>query len=501
MLKSFTKDIMTYMPSKLLPALTGFITLPILTRLFLPEEYARYALAKGVSDFFFAFAASGVASVPIRFLPAYRSESDRSVFMTTLGVTVAAVVSVVALIGAVALYLLRGILPQDLVLLLAISLGVFAGQTIYLVLMHIVQAEMRSGIYTLFELLDRYGNLVIGLVLVIIFGFGVEGLLWGEFIAFALLVPTLTIVALRGTKPRPKHWKPQDAGRMWQYAWPLAVGNTAMWGLRLSDRYVIGFFRSDTEVGLYSMAYHLSARSIDLLVTLFMLTMAPMVINAWEREGRATTEETITMITRLFLLLCLPAAVGLTVLAEPVMSLLTTRAYADGARIVGFIAFSSFAWGLAQIAGRGMLIGKKTGQIAANQGIAAAINITLNLLLVPRYGFVMAGISNLVGYTLLIGLQAYTSRAYITWHFPTQTFWRVLIAAVLMGSGVIVFYNLGTFGGRESPSFLWLFLSIGVGMAIYLVALLLLQEFRKEERAWAKRFVHRVAVQMGVAEP
>jgi O-antigen/teichoic acid export membrane protein len=231
MLKSFTKDIMTYMPSKLLPALTGFITLPILTRLFFPEEYARYALAKGVSDFFFALAASGVASVPIRFLPAYRSESDRSVFMTTLGVTVAAVVSVVALIGAVALYLLRGILPQDLVLLLAISLGVFAGQTIYLVLMHIVQAEMRSGVYTLFELLDRYGNLVIGLVLVIIFGFTVEGLLWGEFIAFALLVPTLTIVALRGTKPRPKHWKPQDAGRMWQYAWPLAIGNTAMWGL------------------------------------------------------------------------------------------------------------------------------------------------------------------------------------------------------------------------------------------------------------------------------
>jgi O-antigen/teichoic acid export membrane protein len=501
MLKSFTKDIITYMPSKLLPALTGFITAPILTRLFLPEEYARYALAKGVSDFFFALAASGVASVPIRFLPAYQSESDRSVFMTTLGVSVAAIVAVVALIGGVALLLLRDLLPQDLVPLLAISLGVFAGQAVYLVLMNIMQAEMRSGVYTLFELLDRYGSLVVGLVLVIAFGFTIEGLLWGELLAFIVLIPALTFVALRGAKPHPKHWQSRDAGKIWQYAWPLAIGNTAMWGLRLSDRYVIGFFRSDTEVGLYSMAYHLSARSIDLLVTLFMLTMAPMVINAWEREGRATTEETITMVTRLFLLLCLPAAVGLTVLAQPFMSLLTTRAYADGARIVGFISFSSFAWGLAQIAGRGMLIEKKTGQVAANQGIAAAVNLVLNLLLVPRFGFVMAGISNLVGYTLLIGLQAYTSRLYLTWHFPAKTLWRVLIAACLMGFSVTVFYRLGAFGGRDSPGFVWLFLSIGVGAVIYFVSLLLLQEIRKEERAWAKRFVHRVAVQMGVVEP
>jgi O-antigen/teichoic acid export membrane protein len=501
MLKSFAKDIVTYMPSKLLPALTGFITAPIVTRLFLPEEYARYALAKGVSDFFFAMAASGIASVPIRFLPAYDSKSERSVFMTTLGVTVAAVVAGVALLAGVALFLLWDVLPQDLAPLLAISLGVFAGQAVYLVLMHIVQAEMRSGVYTLFELLDRYGSLGLGLLLVIGFGLTIEGLLWGELLAFALLVPALAVVALRGAKPRPEDWRPRDAGRMWQYAWPLAIGNTAMWGLRLSDRYVISFFRSDTEVGLYSMAYHLSARSIDLLVTLFMLTMAPMVIHAWEREGRETTEKTITMITRLYLMLCLPAAVGLTVIARPFMRLLTTSAYEDGARIVGFISFSSLAWGLAQIAGRGMLIERKTGQVALNQGVAAAVNLVLNFLLVPRYGFVMAGISNLVGFTLLIGLQAYASRSYLTWNFPVKTLWRVLLAAALMGLSVMIFYNLGTLGGSESPGIMWLFLSIGVGAVVYFVFLLLLQEIREEERAWAKRFVHRVAVQMGVLEP
>jgi O-antigen/teichoic acid export membrane protein len=404
-------------------------------------------------------------------------------------------------LGAIVLFLLRNILPQDIFPLLVISLGVFAGQAVFLVLMHTVQAEMRSGVYTLFELLDRYGSLGLGLLLIIGLGFSIEGLLWGELLAIALIVPPLAYVALRGAKPRPKDWRSQDAKRMWQYAWPLAIGNTAMWGLRLSDRYVISFFRSDTEVGLYSMAYHLSAKSIDLLVALFMLTMAPMVINAWESEGRGATEKTITMITRLFLLLCLPAAVGLTVLARPFVALLTTNAYADGARIVGFISFSSFAWGLAQIAGRGMLIQKKTGQVATNQGIAAVVNLILNLLLVPRFGFVMAGMANLIGYVLLIGLQAYTSRAYLTWHFPMKTLWRVSLSAVVMALSVTVFYRLGAYGERDAPGVVWLFLSMGVGALVYFVALLLLQEIRKEERAWARRFVHKVAVQMGVVEP
>jgi O-antigen/teichoic acid export membrane protein len=50
-LRKFVKDMAIYAPSQFLPALTAFITTPILTRLFLPAEYGYWALALSVSSF------------------------------------------------------------------------------------------------------------------------------------------------------------------------------------------------------------------------------------------------------------------------------------------------------------------------------------------------------------------------------------------------------------------------------------------------------------------
>lgn len=489
MLKAFLKDIMLYLPSKLLPALTGFITAPILSRLFLPEEYADYALARGIAEFLFAMACSGIASVPIRFLPAHKSESEVSTFFTTLGVSVGVLVLGAGALGVIALLLLQPYLPAGLYSLMLLSVGIFMGESVFQVFMGTVQSQMRSGIYTFFELLNRYGSLGLGLLLILGYGFAIEGLLLGELLALTVVIPPLVFVAVRGTRPRPRHFSREKALTMWQYGWPLAIGNTAMWGLRLADRYVIGIFRPEAEVGLYSMAYNLSGKSIDMLVALFLLSMAPMVIHAWESDGREVTEETLRVITRLFLILCLPAAAGLTVLSVPFVSLLTTEAYAEGAQIVGFIAFSSFAWGLAQIAGRGMLIKKQTGRIAVNQIIAAAVNLALNLILVPRFGFVMAGVANLVGFSLLVALQAHASHAYLTWRFPFRTLRNVLIATVLMGA-VVALLTLGEDG--PGVRFVWLLVSILVGILTYFTSLLILGEIRESEKSWARKVLNQL---------
>lgn len=67
---------LVYLPTKLLPALTGLITTPILTRIFLPDEYGDWALAVGVTDFLFALAMSGIGTAALRFFPAYKAKSN-----------------------------------------------------------------------------------------------------------------------------------------------------------------------------------------------------------------------------------------------------------------------------------------------------------------------------------------------------------------------------------------------------------------------------------------
>ena len=493
MLRAFVRDMATYLPSKLLPALTVFISAPILTRLFLPAEYGNYALALGVPSFLFALAGSGFGSGAVRFFPAYKVKSEEGVFFATLSVSIGVIIAAVSAISFSVLFLLRTHLPSALYPLLFVSILIFVFQAVFIVFMEVVRAQGRSGRYTAFQLLTRYGSLGLGLLLVVVFGLRVEGLLWGTLLALALVIPFLLFLTTRRVSIRPQDFHRPDALQMWRYAWPLALGNIAMWSLILSDRYIISFFRPASEVGLYSVAYGISGKSIDMLVALFLLSMGPMVIGTWENRGRKATERTMGMITRLFLILCLPAAAGLSLLAVPFVALLTAEPYHDGYRIIGYVAFSSFAWGLSQIFSMGILIKKKTRRIAVNQILAALVNLALNLVLVPRYGFVAAGITTLIGYALLFALQASASRHYLTWLFPFRTLRNAVIATISMGlaiTSVSAVYADIAKGGAEAW---YLFLSIVVAVPVYFASLLLLGEANEEERAIARNLWYRVA--------
>jgi len=347
------------MPSKLLPALTGLITAPILTRLLLPAEYGNWALAMGVSDFLFAMACSGIGASVIRFFPAYKTRSELGYFFISLITTTGLTISVVSLLSFLVLFLLHSKIPNTLYPLLVISVLIFIVQSIFTIFSEVVRAQNRSSLYTWYTLIFYYGSLGLGLILLILFGLGVKGLMLGTLAIIVVALPFLLHTTIQGVKLSLNYFRKSDIGELWRYSWPLALGNIAFWGLRISDRYVIGFFRNEIEVGLYSAVYNLSDKTINILVTLFMLSMGPLIHTIWEEQGRDATETALAMVTRLFLIVCLPATIGLSVLAKPFITVLTGSAYHEGYRIVGFVAFSAFAYGLAQIVSRGTLIAKQ----------------------------------------------------------------------------------------------------------------------------------------------
>ncbi len=358
-MRRLIKNLAIYAPSQFLPALTAFVTTPILTRLFLPAEYGDWSIALSAIAFLVALAGSGLGSASIRFYPSYKSKSTLNIFFGTIGVSIGAAITVVAGASVLTLVLLRQFLPAALVRLLPLVILIFVAQSIVGIAMAVVRAQGRSGLYTSFQLATNYGGLGLGLLLVAVFGFRVEGLLWGTFLALLVSLPFLVSQTTKTVGIRMQHFRLADALQIWRYAWPLTLGSLAMWGLRLSDLFIIRSFSSARDVGLYSVSYNLSARSIELLVALFLLTVSPLVYSTWETEGREATESTLTAVTRIYLVLCVPAAVGLTVLAVPFVSLLTAPDFHEGARIVGFVAFSSLVWGLANIAMMGLTIRSK----------------------------------------------------------------------------------------------------------------------------------------------
>ncbi len=476
----FVKDMAIYSPSQFLPALTAFITTPILTRLFPPSEYGYWALAASISAFLVALTVSGFGSAVIRFYPAYEVKSTLDVLFASLSVFTGAVTIVVAGVSLLVLFLLKQVLPPALYQLLPFVILIFVAQSTFTVFMSVMRAQGRSGSYTSFQLLSNYGGLGIGLLLVLVLGFRIEGLLCGTFLALVLTLPFLIFLSTKGVGIHLQHFRLRNALQIFQYAWPLVLGNVAMWGLRVSDLFIISLFWTERDVGLYSVSYNISAKSIELLVSLFLLSVSPLVYRTWENEGREATEKTLTMVTRVYLILCLPATVGLSVLSFPFVALLTSRDYYEGFKIVGFVVFSSFAWGLAFIASMGIAIRKKALRLGANQIIAASAHIGLQLLLVPRFGYTAAAISTLVGYTVLFIMQASASRPHLTWRFPFSTLRNVTAASIVMGLVAREIYGMSHDGGSVSP--VNLLLAIGVAALTYFVCLWLLGEVKGQEK-------------------
>jgi O-antigen/teichoic acid export membrane protein len=67
-------------------------------------------------------------------------------------------------------------------------------------------------------------------------------------------------------------------------------------------------------------------------------------------------------------------------------------------------------------------------------GAAAAVNVVLNLVLIPRYGMMGAAVATIAAYTTMFaGMSWWSQRIY---HVPYQ--WRRVVTAVLAGIALTV---------------------------------------------------------------
>jgi O-antigen/teichoic acid export membrane protein len=100
MQRRVVKDLLAYLPSKILPALTAFITVPIFTRLFAPDAYGNYNLAVGVSEFLIAGTVTGFAAGAVRFYAAYQLKDKLSDYFGTIFSTTAVFTLIATIIAA-----------------------------------------------------------------------------------------------------------------------------------------------------------------------------------------------------------------------------------------------------------------------------------------------------------------------------------------------------------------------------------------------------------------
>ncbi len=472
----FRSNIGRYLPSRVVPPIIGLIAIPVITRLFEPGDYGNYVLVLAAVTVLSFIPGTLLGTATMRFFPEYERQSRLGIFRNTLIKATIACVMGIAIVLFSVLQIAKTAISPNLYLLMSSGVLLFIAISIFTVLSYPLIARQKATAYSCFTIWHAGAGLLFGIAIVLLAGRGVEGLLWGSIIALLIAIPFLYRTAFAGMPAGKGAFSKPIAKEMTKYSAPLIIATLAAWILSLSDRYIIGLYRGSYEVGLYSASYAISEQALSMLIILFTLAGYPLIVNMWENQGREATQRFAGSLTRYYLLLALPAAVGLSVLAKPIIGVFTAPAYHEGYRIVPLIAFGAFLLALQWWPQVALSLRKKTSISAYCVVGAGLLNIGLNFLFIPRYGYMAAAATTFISYAFLLIIMVFATRHIFTWKFPWKSFTKIAFASAIMGA---VVYPVGN--SLTSSTIVNLITGVCVGVIVYVILLFLMREPQEEE--------------------
>tara|TARA_B110000263_G_C15267380_1_gene491790 strand:+ start:67 stop:1509 length:1443 start_codon:yes stop_codon:yes gene_type:complete len=218
------------------------------------------------------------------------------------------------------------------------------------------------------------------------------------------------------------------------FALPYIPAGIASITNELIDRYMINWLVDENAVGLYSASYRLGIFML-IIVVAFKFAWQPFYLKQADRKDAPqlfARAGTYFLLITSFLFLFVSFFIEYLVQIPIGNNSIISPTYWASLSIVPVVLLAYIFLGVFLVQLPGIYIKKKNVWIPVLNGTAAVINIFLNLILIPRYGYKSAAVATLVGYCVMVVLQyIVTKRFYpLTWEWG-RVLRIILITGVL----------------------------------------------------------------------
>ena len=186
-------------------------------------------------------------------------------------------------------------------------------------------------------------------------------------------------------------------GKYWKYAvcfaFPLVPHYLSQTILASSDRIMIERLSGSDAAGIYSLGYMISL-GMQIVNTALIHTLEPTVYRRI-RDGRASELRTMGIMS-----MCMVAAADLLLIAfaPELVQLFAPSSYAEAVEIIAPVTASVFVMYMYTLFAEFEFYYEKKWTITLTTSMAAALNIVLNALCIPRFGWQAAAYTTLVSY-------------------------------------------------------------------------------------------------------
>jgi len=253
---------------------------------------------------------------------------------------------------------------------------------------------------------------------------------------------------------------------------PLLPSSLLLWILSSIDRFFVTNILGVSQAGIYSVSRSL-ANLCAFFLTPIAYNMFYTISGLWKKGEINRVKSYFEHSVKLFLTMAIPAAVGLAIISPSLLKILTTTEYVIPWELVLMLTLGVLFMGIYQINVYVILLIEQTKWLPLIMLIAAATNVGMNTILIPRIGINGAAISNIVSFFIQAVIVTFWARIAISYRFDFKYVGKIIFATLLLA--VYLWFV-------KIDSIIGIILVIIGGVALYIIAFLLMKPFSIQDK-------------------
>ena len=378
------------------------LMLPFYTSYLSSAQYSTADLITNLCNLLIPIACLGVSEGIFR--EAAGSSEDKEAFFTN-GV-------VLMLIGGAVFAALSPLL----------SLLEYFTDYIWLILIYVLSSNFHSvcsqyvcaiGRVKLFAgqgVLNTMLTVVLNIIFLVGFDMGIEGYVLSVVLADIISALFLVFVAKLYRAFIPRKIKGAVMKRLLRFCLPLIPSTVFWWITGVSDRYMVAYFRSDVENGLYAAAYKIPTL-LTYVVTIFNDAWRLSAIS--EAKDKESCTKFYSGVFKYYIAVMFAGGAVLAVGAQLFASILFADSYFEAWRFIPILSAATVFTALNTFLGSAYFTVRRTGMSFWTSFIGGVLNIVLNILLIPTWGAMGASLATFTSYFVVFVIRAVTMHKFI----------------------------------------------------------------------------------------
>lgn len=500
---TMAKDTIIYMLAKGIEGIVGIVTMSAMTYLFITDQMGYYSTVNIAVTTIAMVAVQWLVQSVLRYINKYDiAGRHREFYSTVFSAWLAVNVAVVA-IAVILMFLLKNVFADytfikkftSIYTYRVITMGVlwFVTYNTAQLVIAMLAAVREAKLNLLLSMITVCGRLIFMVIFCKVYGSKIEWIFLSYFIT-DLIVSVIGMLRLKIYKYL--NFKNADIEILRElktYGMPLMGNQLATSVLNKSDIYIVTFIIGAGAAGIYQTNYSLIATAFTLLNASVMRGCYPTILRAWSEGDKAQTQKLIGDAVRFYLLVAVPAVLGVAAVNDILATALFESRYVEH-QVLGFFGNSVMFWvalgmtflGLTEYSIKHWELTANTKAIFMRSLIGGVVNVVLNLVVIKLTGsYFVAAVTTFIGFLVYFVLAKVGTKKYLGWNVKKSVYFKIILSAFIMYGVILLLKSVLNYNKIS------LAICIICGIIVYGLSLYLTGEVKNEVKLMLNRLKNR----------